>query len=64
MLAKMCVFFVFFAASFTPYLHPVQAFILSPYPWKAYGIRLNLTDLCNIGKIFHPLPLLAFVLGI
>jgi hypothetical protein len=46
------------------YLHPVQAFILSPYPWKAYGIRLNLTDLCNIGKIFHPLPLLAFVLGI
>jgi len=46
------------------YLHPVQAFILRPYPWKAYGIRLNLTGLCNNGKIFHPLPLLAFVLGI
>jgi hypothetical protein len=41
----------------------MQAFILSPYSWKAYAIRLNLTGLCNIGKIFHPLPWLAFVLG-
>ncbi len=41
----------------------MQAFILSPYSWKAYGIRLNLTGLCNIGKILHPLPWLVFVLG-
>jgi hypothetical protein len=34
----------------------VHAFILSPYSWKAYGIRLNLSGLCNIGKIFHHLP--------
>ncbi len=41
----------------------MQAFILSPYSWKAYGIRLNVPGLCNIGKIFHRLPWLAFVLG-
>ncbi len=31
----------------------MQAFILSPYSWKAYRIRRNLPGLCNIGKIFH-----------
>jgi hypothetical protein len=41
----------------------MQAFILSPYSWKAYGIRLNLPGLCNIGKIFHRLPWTAFILG-
>jgi len=61
--AKMRVFFVFFAVGFTPIAPPHGAFILSPYSWKAYGIRLNLPGLCNIGKIFHHLPWLAFVLG-
>ncbi len=41
----------------------MQAFILSPYSWKAYGIRLNLPGLCNIGKLFHRLPWPAFILG-
>jgi hypothetical protein len=41
----------------------MQAFILSPYSWKAYGIRLNLPGLCNIGKIFHRLLWPAFFLG-
>jgi hypothetical protein len=41
----------------------MQAFIPSPYLWNAYGIRLNLPGICNIGKIFHLLPWLAFVLG-
>jgi len=41
----------------------MQAFILSPYSWKAYGIRLNLPGLCNIGKIFPRLPWPAFILG-
>jgi len=50
--AKMRVFFVFFTG-FTESLHLMQAFIWSPYSWKAYGIRLNLPGLCNIGKIFH-----------
>jgi hypothetical protein len=40
----------------------MQAFVLSPYSWKAYGIRLNLPGLCNIGKIFHRLPWPAFIL--
>jgi hypothetical protein len=41
----------------------MQAFILSPYSWKAYGIRLKVLGLCNIGKIFHRLPWPAFILG-
>jgi len=42
---------------------PCRPLYLSPYSWKAYGIRLNLTGLCNIGKIFHHLPWPAFILG-
>jgi hypothetical protein len=61
--AKMRAFFVFFAVGLPQSLHLMQAFILSPYSWKAYGIRLNLPGLCNIGKIFNRLPWLAFVLG-
>ncbi len=40
----------------------MQAFILGPYSWKAYGIRLNSPGLCNIGKIFLCLPWPAFIL--
>jgi hypothetical protein len=57
------VFLVSFVASVTAQIHLMQAFILSPYSWEAYGIRLNLPGLSNIGKIFHRLPWLAFVSG-
>jgi len=60
---KMRVFFVFSAVGFPESFHLMQAFVLSPYSWKAYGIRLNVPGLWNIGKIFHCLPWLAFLLG-
>jgi hypothetical protein len=65
LVGQKCVCFLFSLLWALPQsLHLMQAFILSPCSWKAYGIRLNLPGLCNIGKIFHRLPWPAFILGI
>jgi hypothetical protein len=61
--AKMRVLFVSFAVGFTPIAPPLQAFILSPYSWKAYGIRLNLPGLCKYWQDFPPLAMAGLCFG-